>query len=261
MNEHDIHAAAAMLLQHWRHSTRLAELPAHCRPETRAEGYAIQSELAKLSGQNVVGWKIAATSKAGQRHIRVDGPIAGCLLAARAREGGARIELAGSNMKVAEAEFAFRMGGDLPRRAQSYSVAEVMSAVATLHPAIEVPDSRYLDFTRVGAAQLIADLACACWFVIGAQTRVDWRAIDLAIHRVSAYRNGALAGQGSGANVLGDPRAALAWIANELCTYGEGLRAGDVVITGTCLTPVPVAAGDSVRMDFGEFGGLEIGFA
>lgn len=261
MNPEDTRAAAAMLLQHWRQSTRLAELPAHCRPTTRAEGYAIQAEVARLSGQNVVGWKIAATSKAGQQHIQVDGPIAGCLLAARAREGGACIALTGNNMKVAEAEFAFRMAADLPRRAASYGVDEVLSAVATLHPAIEVPDSRYKDFTRVGAAQLIADVACACWFLIGAETRADWRSVDLAQHRVVAYRNGELAGEGSGAKVLGDPRAALAWIANELCTYGEGLRAGEVVITGTCLTPVPVVAGDSVMMDFGAFGALEVGFS
>lgn len=260
MRQQDIQAAAALLLQHWRQSTRLAELPAHCRPGTRAEGYAIQAELAKLSGQNIVGWKIAATSKAGQQHIQVDGPIAGCLLAARAREHGARIALAGNNMKVAEAEFAFRMGGDLPRREASYSVAEVLAAVATLHPAIEVPDSRYEDFTRVGAAQLIADLACGCWFVIGPETRADWRSIDLARHGVSAYRNGAPAGQGSGLNVLGDPRVALAWIANELCAYGEGLRAGDVVMTGTCLTPLQVSAGDRVEMDFGALGVLEVGF-
>lgn len=260
MNQQDTRAAAAMLVQHWRQSTRIAELPAHCRPGTRAEGYAIQSEVAKLSGQNVVGWKIAATSVAGQQHIQVDGPIAGCLLAARAREGGARIALAGNNMKVAEAEFAFRMGGDLPKREEGYSVDEVLAAVATLHPAIEVPDSRYEDFTRVGAPQLIADVACACWFAIGPATAADWRKLNLARHSVAAYRNGELAGEGSGARVLGDPRAALAWIANELCTYGEGLRAGEVVITGTCLTPVPVVTGDSVTMDFGAFGALEISF-
>ncbi|MEK7436714.1 MAG: fumarylacetoacetate hydrolase family protein [Pseudomonadota bacterium] len=261
MKLEDTRAAAAMLLQHWRQSTRLGELPAHCRPETRAEGYAIQSEVAKLSGQNVVGWKIAATSVAGQQHIQVDGPIAGCLLAARAREGGARIALAGNNMKVAEAEFAFRMGGDLPKRGTSYGVDEVLAAVASLHPAIEVPDSRYEDYTRVGAPQLIADMACACWFMIGPATRADWRALDLAQHGVAAYRNGALVAQGSGANVLGDPKMALAWIANELSTYGDGLRAGEVVITGTCVTPLPVSAGDSVKMDFGAFGALEAGFA
>lgn len=260
MKQQDIHAAAATLWRHWRQSTRLDELPAHCRPATRAEGYAIQAEIAKLSGQNIVGWKIAATSVAGQQHIQVDGPIAGPLLAARAREHGARIALAGNNMKVAEAEFAFRMGDDLPRRASSYSVNEVLAAVATLHPAIEIPDSRYEDYTRVGEAQLIADVACACWSMIGPATHADWRALDLAKHSVAAYRNGALAAQGAGANVLGDPRSALAWIANELSTYGEGLRAGDVVITGTCVTPLPVAAGDNVKMDFGEFGALEVGF-
>ena len=261
MNQQDIHAAAAILWQHWQQSTRFDELSARCRPGSRAEGYAIQAEVAKLSGQSIVGWKIAATSAAGQQHIRVDGPLAGCLLSARALEGGARISLAGNHMKVAEAEFAFRMGTHLPKRAAAYSVSEVLAAVASLHPAIEVPDSRYNDFTRVGAAQLIADTACACWFVLGPATRVDWRARDLAKHSVVAYRNGALAGQGSGANVLGDPRSALAWIANELSTYGDGLRAGDVVITGTCLTPVPVSAEDSVKADFGELGVLEVGFS
>ncbi|TSA17335.1 MAG: hydratase, partial [Betaproteobacteria bacterium] len=182
MKPDDTRAAAGALLQHWRQSTRLAELPAQCRPRTRAEGYAIQSEVAKLAGQNIVGWKIAATSQAGQQHIHVDGPLAGCLLAARSREQGARISLAGNNMKVAEAEFAFRMAGDLPRRGANYSIDEVLAAVATLHPAIEIPDSRYDDFTRVGEAQLIADLACACWFVIGPATRADWRAVDLAKH-------------------------------------------------------------------------------
>jgi 2-keto-4-pentenoate hydratase len=260
MNQQDIQAAAAILWQHWQQSTRLDELPAHCRPGSRAEGYAIQAEVAKLSGMRIAGWKIAATSKAGQQHIHVDGPMAGCLLSARARDGGARISLAGNNMNVAEAEFAFRMGRPLPRRADNYSVVEVLAAVASLHPAIEVPDSRYEDFTRVGAAQLIADVACACWFVIGPATRADWRALDLARHGVSAYRNSTPAGEGSGANVLGDPRTALAWIANELCTCGDGLRAGDVVMTGTCLTPVPVVAGDRVTADFGELGVLEVGF-
>jgi len=114
MSQPDIGDAAAILWQHWRQSTRLDELPAHCRPGSRAEGYAIQAELAKLSGQSIVGWKIAATSAAGQQHIRVDGPMAGCLLSARALEPGARVSVARNNMKVAEAEFAFRMGTSGP---------------------------------------------------------------------------------------------------------------------------------------------------
>ncbi len=260
MNQQEISSAAAILWRHWQQSTRLNELPAYCRPASRADAYAIQAELAKQSGQSAIGWKIAATSKAGQQHIQVDGPIAGCLLSHRSLAGGARISLAGNNMKVAEAEFAFCMGMSLPKRAAAYSVPEVLEAVASLHPAIEVPDSRYADFTRVGAAQLIADIACGCWFVLGPATSAAWRAIDLAQHSVTAWRKGALAGEGSGANVLGDPRIALAWIANELSTFGDGLRAGDYVMTGTCVTPVPVAAGDSFKADFGAIGALEVGF-
>lgn len=260
MNQQDARSAAAILLQHLQRTTRLDELPAECRPASRAQGYAIQAELARQSGHEVLGWKIAATSKAGQQHIKVDGPIAGRLLSARSLEGGARISLSGNNMKVAEAEFAFRMGANLPKRAAPYGVTEVLAAVGSLHPSIEVPDSRFEDFTRVGAAQLIADIACGCWFAVGPAARADWRAIDLAHHRVNAYRNGALAGEGSGANVLGDPRIALAWIANELCTYGEGLRAGDLVMTGTCVIPVTVSAEDRIKADFGELGSLEVEF-
>jgi 2-keto-4-pentenoate hydratase len=260
MNLHDVHAAASILWQHWEQSTRFDELPEQCRPGSRAEGYAIQAEVAKLSGQSIVGWKIAATSTAGQQHIHVDGPLAGCLLSGRALQGGARIPLAANNMKVAEAEFAFRMGRSLPKRAAAYSVAEALAAVASLHPAIEVPDSRFNDFTRAGTAQLIADVACACWFAIGPATSADWRAVDLSRHKVAAWRNGAPAGHGSGANVLGDPRTALTWVANELNTYGDGLRAGDVVITGTCVKPVPVSTGDHFKADFGQFGALEVAF-
>jgi 2-keto-4-pentenoate hydratase len=78
---------------------------------------------------------------------------------------------------------------------------------------------------------------------------------------VTAYLNDSPAGEGSGANVLGDPRVALTWIANELCTYGYGLVAGDVVTTGTCVKPVPLAPGDRIRVDFGEFGMMQVNFS
>jgi 2-keto-4-pentenoate hydratase len=255
-----ISTAAATLWDHWMQSRRLEALPAACRPADRAGGYAVQAGVCRLSGQRVVGWKIAATSQAGQRHIAVDGPLAGPLLAGRALAPDAAAPLAGNHMRVAEAEFAFRIGRPLPRRETPYSVGEVLDAVDALHPAIEVPDSRYTDFTRVGAPQLIADCACACWYRIGPEVRADWRARDLVAHAVTAYRNGDVAGQGTGANVLGDPRVALAWLANEVRVHGPGLASGDVVITGTCIVPVAVAPGDRVRMDFGEFGDAEMAF-
>jgi 2-keto-4-pentenoate hydratase len=261
MKQQDVHKAAALLWQNWNQSTQITELPADCRPGNRDDAYAIQAELARLSGQAVAGWKIAATSLAGQRHIGVDGPLAGRLLARRVLEDGTGISLSGNSMLVAEAEFAFRFSRSLPKRDEPYGVEEVLQAVDSLHPAIEIPDSRYLDFARVGAPQLIADNACACWFVLGAATSADWRKQNLVEHHVMAYRNGVLASSGSGANVLGDPRVALTWIANELRMFGNGLLAGEVVTTGTCITPLPIAPGDQLRVDFGAFGVTEASFS
>ena len=261
MKLQDLNIAAAVLWQNWIQSTRIDELPAHCRPNDRAEGYAIQAELARLSGQATVGWKIAATSLAGQSHIGVDGPLAGRLLSKRVLEGGANIPLSGNLMQVAEAEFAFRLGKSLPKRDEPYGVEEVLEAVESLHPAIEIPDSRYHDFARVGAHQLIADNACACWFVLGAATRADWRGQDLKKRKVMAYRNGMLTAEGVGANALGDPRIALTWLANELSAFDDGLLAGEVVTTGTCITPMRIAPGDQIRIDFGAFGLIEAAFS
>ena len=151
--------AARILWEAWLQGARLPSLPERCRPRDRAEGYAIQSELVRLSGQRVAGWKIAATSLAGQRHINVDGPLAGPLLAGV----GSTIDLRPNRMRLAEAEFAFRMAAPLPPRGSPYTYDEVKAATASVHPAIEVPDSRYDDVTSVGAPQLIADAACAWW--------------------------------------------------------------------------------------------------
>jgi 2-keto-4-pentenoate hydratase len=88
----------------------------------------------------------------------------------------------------------------------------------------------------------------------------NWRELDLAAHAVTARKNGAVAGQGSGANVLGDPRNALTWIANELNSRGHLLRTGEMVTTGTCVAPVPIAPGDRVEMDFGTLGVVSASF-
>jgi 2-keto-4-pentenoate hydratase len=252
--------AAQLLIHHWDHGTRLAELPPDLRPATRAEGYAIQSFFLEASQQPLFGWKIAGTSEAGQKHINVDAPLAGRLLAEKRRPGGAEISIASNNMRVAEVEFAFRFGADLVPREKPYSVDEVMAAVASLHPAIEIPDSRYDDFCAVGAPQLIADNACANLVIVGPATEIDWRRIDLAAHRVSGTVIGKFENRGMGANALGDPRVALAWLVNELSSLGVTAAAGQTVITGTCVKPLDVVPGDAVTADWGVFGRLSARF-
>ena len=205
------------------------------------------------------GWKIAATSEAGQRHINVAGPLAGRILTETVIADGGTAPMKGNEMRVGEAEFAFRMARDLPPRANPYSVQEVLDAVGTLHPAIEIPDSRFADFAGAGEAQLIADNACAHLFVLGEATGADWRARDLIEERpVISLRGSQYIGHGR--NVLGDPRVALTWCANELRALGITLRAGEVVTTGTCYPPLPIQSGDFFAADFGVLGKVSVGF-
>jgi 2-keto-4-pentenoate hydratase len=253
-------AASDTLWDLWQDGGRIAALSEEQRPLTREDGYAIQACLERRSAFPLFGWKVAATSQAGQAHIAVDGPLAGRLLAGRVFESGSRLRVGSNHMRVAEAEFAFRMAVDLPPRARRYAVDEVLAGVAALHPAIEIPDSRYVDFTAVGAAQLIADNACAHHFVLGAPARVEWRSFDLAAHRVHGRVAGQLDREGIGANVLGNPLHALTWLVNELSQLNLTLRAGEVVTTGTCLVPLPIARGDRVRCDFGELGAVDVSF-
>jgi 2-keto-4-pentenoate hydratase len=253
--------AAAVLLRHWDDGTRLDQLPPELRPRSRADGYAIQAHWMTRTAFPLFGWKIAATSAAGQRHINVDGPLAGRMLAEMMLQDGAMVPLATNLMRVVEVELAFRLGVDLPSRSRPYGVDEVMAAVAALHPSIERPDSRYEDFCAVGAPQLIADNACANLFIIGPAVNAPWRQVDLATHEVSAVVAGKSRHQGRGSNALGDPRRALTWIANELSGLGLGLAAGQVVTTGTCLVPVNVVPGDEVLVSYGGFGQLSVRFS
>ena len=259
LDTNQISAASRTLVSHWRAGSKLDGLDAAERPHSRVEGYAIQAEIERTSSAKLFGWKIAATSEAGQKHINVPGPMAGRILEETLVASGGIAQMAGNEMRVAEPEFAFRMGRDLPPRSTPYTVAEVLDAVATLHPAIEIPDSRFADFVGAGEAQLIADNACAHLFVLGQATEANWRALDLVEERPVIT----LRGQrhvGHGRNVLGDPRVALAWLANELRGLGLTLRAGEVVTTGTCHPPLPIQSGDRMEADFGVLGKVSVRF-
>jgi 2-keto-4-pentenoate hydratase len=259
LDKNQIAAASKTLHDHWRAGTKFGGLDPSLRPRDRTDGYAIQAAIEKYSTEPLFGWKIAATSEAGQKHINVDGPMAGRILAETVIPDGGTADMAGNEMRVAEPEFAFRMRVDLPARSTPYTLQQVLNAVDTLHPAIEIPDSRFEDFVGAGAAQIIADNACAHLFVLGAAATADWRALDLVEEKpVVALRSQQFIGHGK--NVLGDPRVALTWLANELRQLGMTLKAGRVVTTGTCHAPLPIQAGDRVECDFGSLGKVSVGF-
>ena len=260
-----IRQAAQLLWQHWQAGTVLDALPAHCRPYTRTQGYAVQETLPEVAGRRVLGWKIAATSAVGQAHIQVGGPIAGRLLDGQIYPPGATVPSQGNRMRVAEPEMAFTLAHDLPAQPRPYTTDEVMQAVASLHPSLEMPDSRFAVFTQAGEAQLLADNACAHHFILGPAAPESWRTLDLSTHPVTAQvqlANGEVwQREGSGAAVLGDPRAALTWLVNELSSLHIDLRAGQFITTGTCMTPLAIEPGDAVQADFGIVGKISMRFA
>jgi 2-keto-4-pentenoate hydratase len=248
-----IDQAADALLTLWQQRTRCDGLPPNYRPGSRAEGYAVQQSMGEKQQHALFGWKIAATSVEGQRHIAVNGPLAGRLYTDRVLRDGASVTLDNNLMRVAEVEFAFRFARTLPPNDSDYSVDQVLDAVACVHPSIEVPDSRYNDFVKAGEAQLIADNACANLFVLGPRAD-DWQDFDYVNQAVVVRLNGEIVESGFGRNVLGDPRVALTWLVNELSSLGIACEAGQVVTTGTCRVPVTVKPGDVVAADFGVLG-------
>ena len=253
-----ISPCSTFLLDLWRKQQRCEGLPADLAPANKAEAYAVQALIEKESAHPLFGWKIAATSLAGQKHIGVDGPLAGRYITERSLASGATVRFGRNHMKVAEVEFAFRMGTSLPPRTTPYSEAEVFAAVASLHPTIELPDSRYDRFEAVGALALIADNACADYLIVGEAAPESWRDMDLAAFTPTGRVRGKPDVLGLGSNVLGSPRIAMTWLANELSSLGIILAAGQIVTTGTCVVPMAIAAGDHVTADFGLLGSVHV---
>lgn len=241
-----------------RQGSRCTALPVELAPASRQEAYAIQAHVEAGSAAPLYGWKIAATSTAGQRHIGVEGPMAGRYTAERVVRSGGLVPFGNNHMKVAEVEFGFRLGQDLPPRQRAYNETDVLAAVATLHPMIEIPDSRYDKFETVGAPALIADNACAHWLVEGPAMPDEWRLIDLAAFQPIGLVSGQPVVGGLGANVLGSPVTALTWLANELSSLGITARKGQIISTGTCLVPMPITPGQIVVGDFGELGNVTV---
>lgn len=257
----DEREAADLIWQNWQEGTVIDDLPPALKPAGRSAGYAIQRHLERHSSDPRAGWKIAATSEAGQRHINVDGPLAGRILAEKIHPPGATISIGTNRMRVAEPEFAFRLALDLPAGSGPVTREAAVAAVDTLHLAIELPDSRFSDFTAVGGPTLIADNACARELVVGPPVSADWRALDLSAHAVHATVGDRYERDGVGSNVLGDPRDALAWCLTELGRLGIDLAAGEIITTGTCVPPLEIEPGDRVLADFGPLGTIDVEIA
>jgi 2-keto-4-pentenoate hydratase len=250
----DIDRAANIIYQCLQKGDAVDYVKSNLWPETMEEGYAVQTAIHQRTAGAIKGWKIAATAVAGRAHINVDRPLAGRLLSSMCFADGAQLPFGSNRMAVAEAEFVFTLGRDMPPRKTEYSTEEVALSIQSLHAGLEFPDSRFVDFTLPGTAGLIADNACAWQFVLGDPTTEMFDPTSLSDHPTSLIINGETATTGKGSDALGGPLTALVWIANTLSQLGIGMQAGQFVTTGVTGLPTPVKRGDTVCANLGKFG-------
>ena len=174
--------AAELIWNSWESGNKIKSIPSQLAPQNRLEAYKIQENLEVLSNSEMLGWKIAATSLDGQKHIGVNGPLAGRILSNKSFKPGASVALGHNKMAVAEPEFAFKISLTLEPKNKLYIPEEVIDFIEDLHLAIELPDSRFEDFSKIGELGLIADNACAHQFVISSPIKFEWQNNTLSVN-------------------------------------------------------------------------------
>ena len=220
--------------------------------------YAVQERVANSPSMTQAGWKVGATSAEPQKLLGTNEPATAPMFQPFCFESPATVSVFQGHEASIEAEFAFRFSRSLPSRPGGYSLDEVLDAVETVMPAIEVVGCRFEGgYDGLGALRLIADMTAHSAFVSGRGT-AQWRELDLASHAVKLFKNGEQVAEGYGANVLDGPLSVLEWTANHLSQLGESIKAGEIITTGTCTGVTPVSPGDMAIADFGNLGQVEL---
>lgn len=227
-------------------------------PTTEDEGYAVQAEMIAAAGLDVVGWKIGATNPSMFELLNVTRPFVGPLFAGLVHDSGAAVPI--HPREALETEFTVRLGAHLPPSDTAYTVDEVAAAVAAVIPSFEIIGFRF-DGEPTGAAfRMIADGGANSCAVLGDDV-TDWDTAALAAPTMTLRINDAEPVTGSPAGLFVDHLfEAVGWVANHPALAGRGLRAGEIVMTGTCTGMTPLQPGDTAEADFGGFGTVRATF-
>jgi 2-keto-4-pentenoate hydratase len=255
-------AAAKSIATARRGRNPLAALSADLVPADEAEGYKVQRAVHDLllpQAGALVGYKIGCTSAVMQEYLDIPHPCGGGVFAKGVHESGAKLRFKDYVRVGVECEIAVRLARNLSPSEAPFTAEWMMEAIEAYHPAIEIVDDRYVKWETMGAPTLVADDFFAAGCVLGkAVTRNE--APDLLKVTGRAIINGKEVGRGTGADVLGHPHNALAWLANHLAEEGKGLHAGQIVLTGSLVKTVWLNAGDSVVMELDGLGTVAADF-
>ncbi len=258
MTPDEIEAAARLLFEARASRHRIRRLPDALAPRTTHDAEAICESLTGLLERPLGGWKVGATDPAVPIKLGLERPFCGPIPAIHLYESGARVDWADLMRPVVEAEIGLRLGHDLPPRAGPYTREEVAAAIESLHPGIEIPESRLEDDHPHGALGMVADLGYAGRYVAGAGLR-DWQAIPVESLAARLLINGREVARGSAAKAFGHPLDGVVWLANHRGQrFHAGLRAGDIVSTGSLTGIHWTRPGDVVVADYGALGSVTV---
>jgi 2-keto-4-pentenoate hydratase len=255
-------AAANLIATARRARVPLTALPENFAPQSEAEGYRIQNAVHDLLSSDYgppVGHKIGCTSAVMQQYLRIPHPCSGGVFANGVHPSGAVLRHGDFVRVGVECEIAVRLGRDLKPSEAPFTADTAAQAIEAYLPAVEIVDDRYADWRSIGAPTLVADDFFAAGCVLGSPVSRT-SAPDLLKLTGRASINGVEAAHGTGADVLGHPHNALAWLANHLAAGAQGLRAGEFILTGSLVQTLWLGAGDLAVMDLSGLGAVTVEF-
>jgi 2-oxo-3-hexenedioate decarboxylase/2-keto-4-pentenoate hydratase len=256
-------AAARVIAEHRLERRPLPALDTQLRPPDQEHAYRVQDVLhAMLSAAGlgpVTGHKIGCTTQVMQTFLRIDNPCAGGVFASTVYASPASLQHECFVHVGVECEIVARLGADLDAREAPFTPERVARAVHALCAGMEIVDDRYVDYKSLDTPTLIADDFFDAGCVLGAPVE-RWQQIDVPALTGVTRINGVEVGRGRGADVMGHPFNALAWLANALARRGRSLYAGEFVFTGSVVETKWVQRGDEVQMEIDGLGTVEAVF-
>ena len=233
-------------------------LDARLVPPDTATAYRVAQMVAEELGVAVAGWKIAAMKAEMQKALRTDQPIYGRVFAPQVVPAPARFAHATLASPIPEVEYQALLAADLPPRAKPYTLEEMGEAVASLHTGLELAQCRFVhDAAFPPLPAILADGAGSGIIIYGPPIE-GWRQRDVSGQEVALICNGKVRRTGTARAALDHPLVPLTWLANELSRSGIGLKAGQMVSTGTLTGMLAPTPGETYVADFGPFGSVTV---
>ena len=250
--------AAETLLAEHQANAQFKPLGPPDRPATISDAYDIQQHyVALLRGQHgeAVGYKVGLTSAAMQSFCGIDHPIAGVVLAQARARTGASVRRADFGRLGLEFEIAVRIKSDVPVAGVPFTAEAIAPHIGGVCAAIEVVDDRSADYASLDVLSLVADNSWNAGIVLS-EFSTAWPDLARALGRAS--KDGVAIGEGFGRDILGHPFNSVAWLATQLASRGAGLKAGEVVMTGSVMKTVFPETEAGYRFELGGIGVVEV---